>query len=97
MVPACVVAGELPVGAEIVGFSSPAWKEGALGLFVVDNPCGAGVAIAAAVGCAIVGQSLCMSLSFDSCVRVEGAGGKVGLSDAIAENCWFFWGQAALL
>jgi len=37
MVPACVVAGELPVGAGIVGFGSPAWKEEVLGLFVVDN------------------------------------------------------------
>ncbi len=66
MVPACVVVGELHVGAGIVGFGSPVWKEEVLGLFVIDNACSAGVAIAAAVGCAIVGRSLCMSHSFDS-------------------------------
>jgi len=45
--------------------------------------------IAAAVGCAIVDWSLCLSLSFNSCERFEGVGGKVGLSDAIAEKFWF--------
>jgi len=47
------------------------------------------VAIAAAIGCAIVGQSLCLLRSFDSYARVEEVGGKVGLSDAIAEIVGF--------
>jgi len=41
---------------------STAWKEAVLGLFVIGSACGAGVSIAAAVGCAIVGQLSCMSI-----------------------------------
>jgi len=71
---------------------STAWKEAVLGLFVIGSTCGARVSIAAAIGCAIVGWSSCMSILFDSFERVEGVGGKVGLSDAIADGCWFCWG-----
>ncbi len=77
---------------------STVWKETVLGLFVIGSTCGVGVVIAAVVGCAIVGQLSCtMSILFDSFERVKGVGGKVGLSDAIADGCWFCWGQAASL
>jgi len=36
-----------------------------------------------------------MPISFDSCERVKGVGGKIGLSDAVADDCWLCRGRAA--